>query len=141
MGTNYYWIKNPCRECGRSDERLHIGKSSSGWEFSFQGLSEPTIRSYRDWLWTFASEPGQIIDEYERKVPLEDLLALIRLKKGGLNHSRLALGTNLNDAEKQYMADHPTDFNYYRIHGKAGIDNGDDWTDQDGNSFSSREFS
>jgi hypothetical protein len=36
MGTNYYTRTNACKECGRYDQ-IHLGKSSAGWRFTFQG--------------------------------------------------------------------------------------------------------
>jgi hypothetical protein len=38
MGTNYYVVENACECCNRYDETLHIGKSSCGWAFTFQGV-------------------------------------------------------------------------------------------------------
>jgi hypothetical protein len=60
MGTNYYLITAECSHCGRSD-RQHIGKSSAGWAFLFQGSED--IRSYADWLRVLPS--GRIVDEYD----------------------------------------------------------------------------
>ena len=35
MGTNYYTKINNCDKCGRYD-KIHLGKSSAGWQFYFQ---------------------------------------------------------------------------------------------------------
>ena len=36
MGTNYYTRIEECNKCGRF-EQIHLGKSSYGWRFAFQG--------------------------------------------------------------------------------------------------------
>ena len=36
MGTNYYTRIEECDKCGRFDQ-VHLGKSSMGWRFTFQG--------------------------------------------------------------------------------------------------------
>lgn len=64
MGTNYYLHTDVCKHCKRSADRVHIGKSSSGWPFLFRG--------YRKWPpdgvphpitsaleWRAVSESGQ----------------------------------------------------------------------------------
>lgn len=38
MGTNYYARLKPCQHCGLSKTELHIGKSSAGWTFSFHAI-------------------------------------------------------------------------------------------------------
>lgn len=72
MGCNYYHRTNICPLCERYDER-HIGKSSGGWQFNFQGyrdLSEETqIASYQDWLRELG-KGGEIVDEYGGQLTL-----------------------------------------------------------------------
>ena len=133
MGTNYYYIKDPCEHCGRGDERLHIGKSSYGWEFTFCGHKEEGIESLEDWKGVLMKAPGIIKDEYGRQVTLTDLLKLIESKRGGVNHARLATQTRLRDQERDCMDEHPTDFGGYTYQ--------DWWLDKDDNGFSSLEFS
>ncbi len=57
MGMNYYLQSHPCPTCKHSGVRLHIGKSSVGWPFTFQSHrkmqaynqpSRPSINSYED---------------------------------------------------------------------------------------------
>lgn len=84
MGTNFYLRTNVCPNCGRYDEQ-HIGKSSYGWSFTFQGTSE--IRSYKHWLGLLVGE-GKIFDEYGRIWTLGDFKAKVEAKQGGRNHAR-----------------------------------------------------
>ena len=49
MGTNYYVAKNRCECCNRYDEEYHIGKSSMGWAFSFQGYPWNKLTSWKQW--------------------------------------------------------------------------------------------
>jgi len=83
MGTNYYLTEESCPHCGRSGERLHIGKSSAGWCFALHVTDD--IKSLADWqaLW---SKPGaKIVDEYGDAFTPEAMLAGIteRSWKGG----------------------------------------------------------
>lgn len=89
MGTNYYAVKKkPSLE-----EPIHIGKSSFGWLFLFQEQND-TYREYpiewhtynqvKEWLEKHAigeNAPYVILDEYEREIPLEELLKLIEMKQ------------------------------------------------------------
>jgi hypothetical protein len=52
MGTNYYTKINSCDKCGRSDD-IHLGKSSAGWQFSFQynrGQHYKSVPQMKEWL-------------------------------------------------------------------------------------------
>lgn len=86
MGTNYYAYKNTCPTCGRSDEQVHIGKSSAGWSFSFHtDLGLP-----RSWAeWRDRLRDARIEDEYGREVPLAEFEALVESKRGHRNHATL----------------------------------------------------
>lgn len=108
MGTNYYHRKNICPKCGRYDEE-HIGKSSCGWQFSFHGTNE--IRSYKDWM--IELKKGEIFNEYDEKISLDELMKMIESKRGGKNH-------------------------YDECIGKYDMRNG--WKDEEGNSFSPEDF-
>lgn len=66
MGTNYY-IDNPafgslCEGC-RENNRLHIGKNSSGWAFSFQAYPAMNLVSRKDWE-RAVLKAGLVFDEY-----------------------------------------------------------------------------
>lgn len=62
MGTNYYWEYDRCEKCNRS-ERLHIGKSSAGWVFCFQGYLDKGLIDWPSWRDYLSSSEGRIIDE------------------------------------------------------------------------------
>jgi hypothetical protein len=120
MGTNYYHRTNICECCNRYDE-THIGKSSGGWTFSFQGFKKAyeddeteEVLSYADWLNRLQSG-GKIFDEYGDEVSLDEFMALVEMKKGEKRNHTI----------------------YCRTH-HPGLDN---WLDADGHSFSAGEFS
>jgi len=64
MGTNYYLKTEVCECCGRSDEELHIGKSSGGWCFSLHYDDDEGVCSLDDWLVLFRATDNVIRDEY-----------------------------------------------------------------------------
>jgi hypothetical protein len=86
MGTNYYWepinVPPPCPTCGHAPphERLHVGKSSAGWTFTFQAYPARGVTSFLDWRDEFERPGWRIVDEYGVPVPLADFLALVREK-------------------------------------------------------------
>ena len=88
MGTNYYVVKN-----GPSvREPIHIGKSSIGWLFGFQGHNDRwddppvvwnTYKQVRDWLkkYTVDSTDYVIMNEYDEVVSFEDFFDLVDSKQ------------------------------------------------------------
>lgn len=88
MGTNYYLRLNICPHCGRYDA-VHIGKSSSGWRFTFRGypdtadtpLSDITsiVHSVEDWMKVM--EDGEIWDEYGTRTPIEMFWGMVESKQ------------------------------------------------------------
>lgn len=62
MGTNYYVAKDKCNCCGRYDKEYHIGKSSYGWAFSFEGYPHNNLTSWADYK-NFLKDKT-IVDEY-----------------------------------------------------------------------------
>ena len=98
MGTNYYMRYNKCKCCDRFDS-VHIGKSSMGWQFSFQAIepelpygspegslpvSDPKeiiVCSWKDWQEILQREDNSIHDEYERVITYLFLKKLIDDKK------------------------------------------------------------
>lgn len=116
MGTNYYHHgKPPCEACGRPYEPAHIGKSSAGWTFSFHGTDE--VRSYRDWLRVLESG-GEIRDEYDRPVTLEDFRAMVAMKADEPNNHARHCRVHHPDYAEQFC-----------------------WLDDEGHSFSAGDFS
>lgn len=61
MGTNYELRRNICPTCSHSRDTLHIGKSSCGWTFTFQGHENPPIRSAEEWRLEM-KKGGEIFD-------------------------------------------------------------------------------
>jgi hypothetical protein len=107
MGTNYYLMTDVCPHCGRSEEKVHIGKSSAGWSFSFRaykaecgtlmhdGVSITTTQDWRDIL-----SGGLIMDEYDREISESDFWMMVYKKRGGRNHARwYPLNGNFVDEE------------------------------------------
>src|SRR6478609_5246869 len=77
MGTNYYLHENVCPHCGRSDERLHIGKSSYGWVFALHVMPDSGIHGLPDWIDRWL-KPGTLIrDEYGTEIKPEGMLKKI----------------------------------------------------------------
>ena len=120
MGTNYYHRTDICKCCNRYKEK-HIGKSSMGWQFSFQGYNEdyPEIYSFKDWKRELLSE-GEIFDEYGNHISLDDFIRKVESKKIEEN--------NHYDYCKKYSKE-------------RGYDMGNDWKDEEGYSFTFAEFS
>lgn len=79
MGTNYYAKAKTCKCCGHTPEDFHIGKSSAGWTFTFR--AHPEIRSYKQLLEYLSDK--QIVDEYRREVSLRKFMRLVERKRKG----------------------------------------------------------
>lgn len=81
MVTNYYyWYReNPCPTCGRTDEALHIGKSSAGWSFALNVYPEEGIHDLPDWQERF--QTGEIRDEYGVRVWPHEMLGIITARQ------------------------------------------------------------
>lgn len=119
MGTNYYVVKNKCDCCGRSDIEYHIGKASYGWAFSFQGYSWNKLTSWRNWKEFLKN---QIIEnEYGERVDYNWFVEMVETYKS----------PNYND-NKSHNAEGKKNGWYSSEH---------DWDDEDGYSFTNRQFS
>jgi len=117
MGTNYYWhpLTFVCPTCDHTDEeKIHIGKSSAGWTFHFNGTDE--IRSWKDWQAKFC-ENGKIIDEYGGTI------TAVELNKKVL--AKMKAPSNALDDMKLYSLELWREM----------------WKDDDGHIFSDCEFS
>ena len=126
MGTNYYVTKNHCECCDRYDEEYHIGKSSHGWSFSFQGYPWNKLTSWRAWK-TFLKDQ-QIRDEYGETISYEDFCNMVETYKAP-GYVRQDGHRNLQHNEQGKLGPRPW------FNGES------DWDDEDGYSFCSREFS
>lgn len=82
MGTNYYLSKDgppPCPTCGHSmakEERHHIGKSSSGWNFALHVM--PGTRTLEAWERAWALPGYRIENEYGDTLTPEQMLKVIK---------------------------------------------------------------
>jgi len=124
MGTNYYVIKDHCQCCGRSDREYHIGKSSHGWAFTFQGYQLNKLDSWKQWKAFLLDQ--HIQDEYGDAVPYETFCDMVETYKSPSFH--LASGAkNLSHRDE---CKRTGDFNAKH-----------DWEDADGYSFTDMEFS
>lgn len=94
MGNNFYTRINECDKCGRYNE-IHLGKSSAGWQFSFQyngGKFYKDIKEMKAWL-----KGKQIWDEYGEKISYKRFWQLVASKQKWerLNHSKEYPGNTL----------------------------------------------
>lgn len=71
MGENYYWAPIP------GGIPVHIGKSSGGWCFSLHVIPEDGIKDLDDWKLKFREPTSLITDEYDREVPVAEMLKII----------------------------------------------------------------
>ena len=128
MGTNYYVATNHCECCDRYDEEYHIGKSSMGWAFSFHGYPPERLVSWAAWK-EFLKDKI-IMDEYHERIDYDWFVNMIETYKapGYVNPQTGRKNQQRNDAMKNDK--------YY-----FGFDPDMEWDDEDGYSFSSREFS
>ena len=79
MGTNYYVFVDTGLT-GPDDcefEKLHIGKSSSGWVFSLRIHPNRGINTLYHWMPTLLDTQNTIRDEYGRQVTIPELLRVI----------------------------------------------------------------
>jgi len=89
MGTNYY-VKHKERKVQQPD--LHIGKSSFGWEFNFEGHEEneyyetPRLMSKKEWFEYLETKKDEIFDEYNCNIPYQEFIDLVNSKSPGCIH-------------------------------------------------------
>ncbi len=89
MGTNYYIEDEKCPHCGRSGERLHIGKSSAGWCFSLH--VDDDRKSLDDWVATWFKPGAVITDEYGKPLTPGEMLSVIA-KRGPMDLEKKPIG-------------------------------------------------
>lgn len=92
MGTNFYWRFNICRHCDRYSE-AHVGRSGFTWQgYHHRPMDEEhpdwgyhpesplgfPVVSVADWRKVFTEVPGELWDEYGRRIdiPLDWLDAI-----------------------------------------------------------------
>jgi hypothetical protein len=126
MGTNYYVAKNLCECCNRYDREYHIGKSSYGWAFSFQGYRAERLVSWCAWKEFLKNQI--IMDEYGDRVEYEKFVEMIETYKSP-HYMHEDGRVNLQHNEQGKIDKRPWFNPEY------------DWDDADGYAFCSREFS
>jgi len=87
MGTNYYFELNKCETCGRAD-RIHLGKSSLGWNFLLQTNDLYYIGNWQEMKKWILEAKGNIVDEYGRRISKQKFIELVESWKGK-SHSNL----------------------------------------------------
>ena len=126
MGTNYYVAKNLCECCNRYDEEYHIGKSSGGWAFSFQGYPAVRLTSWKAWKEFLKNQI--IMDEYGERQGYDAFVQMIETYK--------APGYVREDGRKNLQHNEQG-----KIDSRPWFNPEYDWDDEDGYAFCSREFS
>lgn len=124
MGTNYYVASNYCECCDRYDEEYHIGKSSGGWAFSFRGYRSERLVSWKQWKEFLKNRT--IMDEYRERIDYDWFVQFIENEKSPNFVNSYGYKNLIHNEEK----------NRY-----TWFDPEYDWDDEDGYSFSAREFS
>jgi hypothetical protein len=124
MGTNYYVVDNVCVLRPRRDEKYHIGKSSWGWAFSFQGYKYDGLTTWQKWKEYLKDR--RIYNEYGEEIRYDTFVDMVE---------RFDSPTFV----------HPTTGRKNLVHNESGRKEGwfnpeYDWDDPEGYSFSSREF-
>ena len=125
MGTNYYVADNVCECCKRYDEKYHIGKSSWGWAFTFQGYKYDGLSSWQKWKDYLKDK--KIYNEYGELVDYDWFIWFV-------------------ETEKAPNFVNPDNGRKNLVHNDEGRKEGWfnpewDWDDPEGYSFSSRNFS
>lgn len=129
MGTNYYVARNVCECCDRYDTEYHIGKSSWGWAFSFQGYRAERLVSWAAWKEFLRDKT--IMNEYGERVDWNEFVHMVETEK--------APGYVRPDGHKNLL--HNAEGRKPSASGYAWFDPEYDWDDEAGYSFCSREFS
>ena len=123
MGTNHYVRKNHCECCSRHDREYHIGKSSWGWAYTFQGYPYMKLDSWKNWKEFLKNEV--IIDEYGDVIPYDEFVQMVETYKApGFKRD----DGHVNKSHHSYCKDN-------------GYLTECDWVDEDGYSFTTTEFS
>lgn len=127
MGTNYYVAKNLCECCNRYDREYHIGKSSMGWAFTFQGYKYDNLTTWK--LWKEYLKDQIIKDEYGDTISYEEFVEMVETYKSP---------NYINSQNNRKNLTHNTQG---KIDSRPWFNPEYDWDDEDGYSFTSREFS
>lgn len=77
MGTNYYAITDHRPHGNKSDERIHIGKSSGRWCFSLHVFPNEGISTLKDWQAIWNNPNINIIDSYNKPISANEMNEII----------------------------------------------------------------
>ena len=80
MGLNYYAHEKPCPHCNKPESRLHIGKSSHGWQFHFAAHFNEHLTTAAEWREFLDRDDVVILDEEDRLVTKPEFLELLEDK-------------------------------------------------------------
>ena len=115
MGTNYYLKHEYCGPEGEEiTEKIHIGKNSGGWQFTFRGYKFRNIFSKSDWekyLSRSLPDPNKkeewreatIVDEYGNLFSRNEFWDRINLDKNLLNHYEEGVKKGWVDKESDFL--------------------------------------
>lgn len=91
MGTNYYLKKIDFPEedhfhwlYGSDDwftPKIHVGKSSVGWQFLFNGSQVKTYKEWKEVILSAPEEGYKLVDEYEESIEPEEFFQLVEEKQ------------------------------------------------------------
>lgn len=109
MGTNYYAVE---RKFSLHRNIIHIGKSSGGWKFNFQGYQDYeldwnkphiSINSVEDWK-AFLSNKEEygILNEYDEEISYEDFFNMVEEKQKENNKDDFRYTANINGYRFSY---------------------------------------
>ena len=101
---NYYTRTKECPTCEHKPEGIHLGKSSMGWQFSFQyngGEYYKNVPEMKKWL-----ESKEIEDENGDPVTHKEFWDMVKAKqkKKNLNHAEY-MHKEYPTHEKEYIID------------------------------------
>lgn len=82
MGTNFYLRLPTCAHCTRLEEKIHIGKSSTGWCFALHVMPERGILDLPDWTVIWAKPGMAIQNEYNEFLTPDEMLQTILGRQG-----------------------------------------------------------
>lgn len=77
--NNHYYLddNNVCEYCGNEYNKLHIGKSSSGWKFALHIIPEKGINTLDDWRNIWNDINVNIYNEYGESLTITELEYII----------------------------------------------------------------
>ena len=108
MGTNYYAVE---RKFAIHRNIIHIGKSSAGWKFLFQGYQDYeldwnkphiSINSLDDWKKFLTNKNYGILDEYDDEISYENFFKMVEEKQSEENKANFKYCANINGYRFSY---------------------------------------